>query len=222
MVTANPAATPGRSDYPVHVDTVRPAELSRWLWLLKWLLIIPHGIVLAFLWAAFVLLSVVAFVAILVTGTYPRAIFEFNVGVLRWSWRVAYYSYGVLGTDRYPPFTLAEVEDYPAHLRIDYPEHLSRALVLVKWWLLALPQYVIEVTVEQRHGRVEREVVAAAEGMDLLVVARDGDLRRLGPHSLDPATRFVVDHAPCATLLVWPVAAPGVGSIPPPPLHPPR
>ena len=79
-----------------------------------------------------------------------------------------------------------------------------------------------EVTVEQRHGRVEREVVAAAEGMDLLVVARDGDLRRLGPHSLDPATRFVVDHAPCATLLVWPVAEPGVGSIPPPPLHPPR
>lgn len=79
-----------------------------------------------------------------------------------------------------------------------------------------------DVSVVQRHGRVEREVVAAAEGMDLLVVARDGDLRRLGPHSLAPATRFVVDHAPCATLLVWPVGAPGVGSIPPPPPHPPR
>ena len=78
------------------------------------------------------------------------------------------------------------------------------------------------VRVEQRSGRVEREVVAAAEGMNLLVVARDGDLRRLGPHSLAPATRFVVDHAPCATLLVWPAAAPGVESIPPPPLHPPH
>ena len=79
-----------------------------------------------------------------------------------------------------------------------------------------------DVRVEQRSGRVEREVVAAAEGMNLLVVARDGDLRRLGPHSLAPATRFVVDHAPCATLLVWPAAAPGVESIPPPPLHPPH
>jgi len=74
-----------------------------------------------------------------------------------------------------------------------------------------------EVTVALRHGRVEREVVAAAADADLLVLARDGDLRRLGPHSLAPATRFVVDHAPCATLLVWPVTAPDVGSIPPPP-----
>lgn len=138
MTTANPAGTPSHAVYPVHVDTTRPTELSRWLWLLKWFLVIPHGIVLACLWAAFVVLSVVAFVAILVTGTHPRAIFEYNVGVLRWSWRVAYYSYGVLGTDRYPPFAFAEVEDYPAHLRIDYPEHLSRGLVLVKWWLRAL------------------------------------------------------------------------------------
>ncbi|MGV8978522.1 MAG: universal stress protein [Cellulomonas sp.] len=79
-----------------------------------------------------------------------------------------------------------------------------------------------DVTVVQRSGRVEREVVAAAEGMSLLVVARDGDLSRLGPRSLAPATRFVVDHAPCATLLVWPAAAPGVGSIPPPPPHAPH
>ncbi len=68
-----------------------------------------------------------------------------------------------------------------------------------------------------RHGRVEREVVAAADGAALLVLARDGDRSRLGPHSLGPATRFVVDHAPCPVLLVWPGATPGVGTIPPPP-----
>lgn len=79
-----------------------------------------------------------------------------------------------------------------------------------------------EVETELRHGRVEREVVAAVVDADLLVLARDGDLSRLGPHSLAPATRFVVDHAPCAVLLVWPSTPPGIGSIPPPPPEPVR
>ncbi len=70
-------------------------------------------------------------------------------------------------------------------------------------------------------GRVERVVVQAAQDADLLVAARDGDRSRLGPASLGPATRFVVDHAPCPVLLVWPDQAPGVESIPPPPPHPP-
>jgi nucleotide-binding universal stress UspA family protein len=77
------------------------------------------------------------------------------------------------------------------------------------------------VTVERR-GRVEREVVAAADGADLLILARDGDRARLGPKSLGPAARFVVDHAPCPVLLVWPGAAPGPGTIPSPPPHPPH
>ncbi|MBY8887911.1 universal stress protein [Streptomyces sp. PTM05] len=69
-------------------------------------------------------------------------------------------------------------------------------------------------------GRVEREIVRAAQGADLLVCARDGDRERLGPHSLGPATRFVVDHAPCPVLLVWPEAAPDVESLPEPPPGP--
>lgn len=131
-----------RPSSPVRVNAHLDEPLRRWFWLVKWFLAIPHLLVLALLWIVFVVLTVVAGVSIAFTGRYPRGIFDFNVGVLRWTWRVNFYAF-TLGTDRYPPFTLEAVDDYPAQLEIDYPEQLSRGLVWVKWWLLAIPHYLI-------------------------------------------------------------------------------
>ena len=132
--------------YPVRLEAIIDTPLSPWLWLVKWFLAIPHYIVLVFLWIAFSVLTFIAGFAILFTARYPRGIFDFNVGVMRWTWRVVFYSgSGGLGTDRYPPFTLGPGDDYPATLDVVYPADLSRGLVLIKWWLLAIPHYLVLV-----------------------------------------------------------------------------
>jgi hypothetical protein len=128
---------------PVRLVAELQPGLSRGLWLVKWLLLIPHLIVLGFLWTAFVVLTVVAFARQLAGGRYPRSIFDFNLGVLRWTWRVNFYGYGALGTDRYPPFTLGPAPDYPARLEIDYPEDQSTGRELLSAWLAGVPQYVV-------------------------------------------------------------------------------
>ncbi len=130
------------ANYPVNIQGNLSEPPSRALWLVKWLLCIPHYFLLFFLWIAFCFVTVIAFFAILFTGRYPRDLFDFNVGVFRWTWRVGFYSYLALGTDRYPPFTLKAVEDYPAEIRVEYPEKLSHWLILFKWFL-AIPHFLI-------------------------------------------------------------------------------
>ncbi len=126
---------------PVHLQATLDQNLSRWLWLVKMFLAIPHFVILAVLGFAFVATTLIAGISILITGRYPRVLFDFTTGVMRWNWRVGFYVYAALGTDTYPPFTLGRT-DYPAELEVDYPERLSRGLVLVKSWLLALPHLI--------------------------------------------------------------------------------
>ncbi len=139
------------STSPIHDARQRPAvlltgeppeHLSRGLWLVKWILVIPHAVVLIGLGIAFGVTTIAAGIVIVVSGRYPAPLFAFNVSVLRWSWRVGFYAYSALGTDVYPPFSFGRPA-YPADLEIRRPERLSRGLVLVKWWLLAVPHYVL-------------------------------------------------------------------------------
>lgn len=143
MSASAPTSSPASANYyPAALSGRLDPTLSRWKWLVKWFLAIPHYVALIGLGVAAVVVTVIAWFAILFTGRYPRRLFNFTVGVLRWNWRVSFYTYSALATDQYPPFTLART-DYPADFEVEYPAQLSRGLVLIKTWLLAIPHYLI-------------------------------------------------------------------------------
>lgn len=125
---------PQEAGYPLYFKGELTEPLSELLWQIKILLLVPHYVILCFLWFGFALAWFVSLLAIMCTSRYPRKLFDFNLGVLRWSWRVMFYGYGVLGTDRYPPFTLKSV-DYPADLDMPHPEQLSRKLPPIKFFM---------------------------------------------------------------------------------------
>lgn len=128
--------------YPLEIRGELSFPPNRGLWLVKWLLALPHWIILFFLGIGAFVVWFIAWWAVLFTARYPRWMFSYITGVMRWQWRVSFYA-GVLGTDRYPPFGFASDDDYPADLYVEYPERLSRVKVIFKWWLLAIPHYII-------------------------------------------------------------------------------
>lgn len=129
----------GRAARPLRFDVEYPERLSRWLIFVKWLLAIPHLLILTALSMVVGTISLIAFFAILFTGRFPRGLFDFVVGAYRWEANVT--AYVLLLRDEYPPFSWDRGQ-YPVTFDVDYPERLSRWLVLVKW-LLVIPNVVV-------------------------------------------------------------------------------
>ena len=125
--------------YPLVFDVEYPEKLSRWLIFVKWLLAIPHWIILYALLAVAQAITFVAWFAILFTGRYPKGLFDFVVGIYRWEYNV--YAYVLFLRDDYPPFSLSAGQ-YPLTFDIEYPERLSRLLIFVKW-LLIIPNIIV-------------------------------------------------------------------------------
>jgi hypothetical protein len=117
-----------------------PERMSRWLWLIKWLLLFPHYVILAFLGFLFWILLIVAWVVIVITAKYPRGLFDLILGISRWITRAA--GYLTLLTDKYPPFSTSEEPGYPIRVSVPYPERSSRLTVFFRW-LLAIPHFII-------------------------------------------------------------------------------
>jgi hypothetical protein len=137
---ATPATTGAAADYPVHLEIQHQEEYSRFMPLVKWLLAIPHYLVLLVLGIGALFVIIASFFAVLFTGRFPDGMFNYLVGVHRWGLRVIAYT--DLMVDPYPPFTLDDDPNYPVHFDIDYPESVNRWRPLVHW-LLVIPYAIV-------------------------------------------------------------------------------
>jgi Domain of unknown function (DUF4389) len=136
---ADAPTIPATPEYPLRFEVEYPEELNRWLPLVKWLLAIPHLLIVYALVNVAYVIQFIAFFAILFTTKFPEQLFEFVVNIYRWQMNVSAYT-GLM-RDEYPPFSW-EPGQYPVNFEIDYPEQLNRWLPLIKW-LLAFPHYVV-------------------------------------------------------------------------------
>ena len=129
-----PEAGAAEGPYPVRLEASRQAEYNRFLPLIKWLIALPHYIVLLFLGIGALFAVLIAFFAVLITGRFPRGLWDYVTGVHRWAMRVVAYVF--LLTDEYPPFSLQDDPAYPVRVEFDYPEHVNRWRPLVHWLLI--------------------------------------------------------------------------------------
>jgi hypothetical protein len=128
------------NDYPLQLDIDHQEQYSRFMPLVKWLLVIPNYIVLIVLWIGALFAIVISWFAVLITGRYPRGLFDYMLGVARWTNRVTTYHY--LMVDPYPPFSLDSHPDYPTRFELEYPEKVERWRPLVAW-ILAIPYLIV-------------------------------------------------------------------------------
>ncbi len=131
-------APPSGGSYPIRLDIQYAESLSR-LTFVKWILAIPHYLIIYALNIVFEIISLIAFFAILFTGAYPRSLFDFAVNTQRW--RMNLVAYVMLIRDEYPPFSF-EPGLYPVTFEVDYPTNLQRFAPLYKW-ILAIPHFII-------------------------------------------------------------------------------
>lgn len=126
--------------YPVDVDAQLLPEYARFMPLIKWLILLPHYVVLFFLAIGAMFVSFIAFFATLFTAKYPEGMWNYMVGVHRWALRVM--AYQMLITDSYPPFTLEETAEDTVQLKAEYPERVSRWRPFFAW-LIVIPFAIV-------------------------------------------------------------------------------